>query len=83
MCQAFSLEALLFTETFCEGHSSGSPCRFAECQQAFTVTAPMPGRKVMFLLSSKIAPGLLVSLHLKVSTLSLLLLSPLSSLSSL
>lgn len=35
----------------------------AECQQAFTVTTPMPGRKVMFLLSSKIAPGLLVAPH--------------------
>lgn len=36
----------------------------------------MPGRKVMLLLSHKIAPGLLVALHLKVSTLSFLLLSP-------
>lgn len=37
----------------------------------------------MLLLSSKIAPGLLVALHLKVSTLFLLLLPPLSSLPSL
>ncbi|EFB24386.1 hypothetical protein PANDA_001269 [Ailuropoda melanoleuca] len=53
------------TQTFCEGHSSGSRCRFAECQQAFSVTTLMPGRKVMLLLSRKIAPGLLVALHLK------------------
>lgn len=82
VCKVFSLETLLFTQAFCEGHSSGSPCHFAECQQAFTVTILMPGRKVMPLLSSKTAPGLLVALHLKVSTLSLLLLLLLSSLSS-
>lgn len=68
VCKVFSLEALLFTQTSCEG----SPCHFAECQQAFTVTTLMLGRKVMPLLSSKIAPGLLVALHLKVSPLSLL-----------
>lgn len=37
----------------------------------------------MLLLSSKIAPDVLVALHLKVTTLSLLLLPPLTSLSSL
>lgn len=60
-----------FTQTTCEGN----PCHFAECQHAFTVTL-MLGRKVLPLLSSKIAPGLLVVLHLKVSP-------PLSCLSSL
>lgn len=69
VCKVFSLEALLFTWTFCAGHSLGGPCHFAECQQAFTVTTLMSGGKMVLLLSSKIAPGLLVALHLKVSTL--------------